>query len=217
MSFTKGFWVTIIILTLNRLQDTQRTPWAGSRAEKGGINHPQLMLPPITSLSNMSLSFRPRQPDQTQQENSWAFSFFIIFWAAEYNKKCFLKLPQSAEQPLNGEMPARGSAERWLRHFHSSRPQPPPRADNHRSVPGSQGGRNWKHVFHWSTAWISWIPLLHDFLSISWSENTVRGGRKGDGAGRRWGGNPVSPLWPRRSQNRLEALAASMQQRLFLN
>lgn len=35
MSFTKGFWVTIIILTLNRQQGTQRTAWAGSRAERG--------------------------------------------------------------------------------------------------------------------------------------------------------------------------------------
>lgn len=142
MSFTKGFWVTIIILTLNRLQDTQRTPWAGSRAERGD-KAPPADASPITFLSNMSLSFRPRQPDQTQQENA---RVFLESWI----QKRFLKLPQSSRQPLNAEsceMRARGSAERWLRHFHSSRPQPPPSADNYSSVSGSQGGKNWKHVF----------------------------------------------------------------------
>lgn len=178
MSFTKGFWVTIIILTLNRLQDTQRTPSAGSRAERGD-KPPPADASPITFLSSMSLSFRPRQPDQTQQENA---RVFLESWI----QKRFLKLPQSSRQPLNaesGEMRARGSAERWLRHFHSSRPQPPPaptitaqsRAPKEAEI---ENTFSLKHSLNFMNS------ITPDFLSISWSEY-CRSREKGDGAGHR--------------------------------
>lgn len=51
-----------------------------------------------------------------------------------------------------------------------------------------------KTRFHWSTAWISWIPLLPTFSAFP-GVNTVEAGRKG--MGRAVGNsNPVPPLWP---------------------
>lgn len=171
MSFTKGFWVTIIILTLNRLQDTQRTPWAGSRAERGD-EPPAADASPITFLSNMSLSFRPRLPDQTQQENAWAF------WTAEYKNaswSCHKALGSLWMPRESGEM-----RERLRRALTPAlpfiRPQPP----QSQLSPRLPRRQKLKTRFHWSTAWISWIPLLPTFSAFP-GVNTVKAGRKGMG------------------------------------
>lgn len=175
MSFTKGFWVTIIILTLNRLQDTQRTPWAGSRAERGD-EPPAADASPITFLSNMSLSFRPRLPDQTQQENAWAF---LDSW----RQKRFLKLPQSSQQPLNAEGERRdaGEAPQSADSGTSIHPAPAPTVTAQSQAPEEAEIGNTFSLKHSLNFMNSITP---DFLSISWSEY-CKGREKGDGAGRR--------------------------------
>lgn len=170
MSFTKGFWVTIIILTLNRLQDTQRTPWAGSRAERGRINHPQLMLPPhhvphqhVTVIQTPTARSNPAGKRLG----------FLDSWV----QKRFLKLPQSAQQPLN-------AGERLRRALTPPLPFIPAPAPTQRRQlqfsPRLPRRQKLKTRFHWSTAWISWIPLLPAFSAFP-GVNTVKAGREGMG------------------------------------
>lgn len=174
MSFTKGFWVTIIILTLNRLQDTQRTPWAGSRAERGD-KAPAADASPTTLLSNMSLSSRPRQPDQTQQENAW------VFWTAEYKnaswscQKALSSLWMPRERRDAGEAPQ--SADSATSIHPAPAPTQRPQLQLSPRLPRRQ---KLKTRFHWSAAWISWIPLLPAFSAFP-GVSTVRAGRKGMG------------------------------------
>ena len=142
MSFTKGFWVTIIILTLNQQQDTQRTAWAGSRAGGRGDKPPPADASPITFLSNMSLSFRPQQPDQTQQENAWAF------WTAEYKNASWgsHKAHTSLWMPRSGEILGKRLCRTLTLPLpFISSPHPVPTITVQSWAP--QGGRNWKHVF----------------------------------------------------------------------
>lgn len=175
MSFTKGFWVTIIIRTLNQLQDTQRTAWAGSRAERGD-KPPPADASPITFLSNMSLSFRPRQPDRTQQENAWAF------WAAEYKNASWSchKAHTSLWMPRSGEM----LGERLCRaltpplsFIHSPSPHPAPTITVQSQAPKEAEIENTFSLKH-SLNFMNSITL--NFLSISWSEyckTREKGGR----------------------------------------
>lgn len=182
MSFIKGFWVTIIILTLNGQQDIQRTAWAGSGAERG--NKP----PPADASPITSLSFRPQQADWTQQENA--------FWTAEYKKR-FLQRPQSTHTGLwmagSGEMWARGCAERWLHRSHSSPAPAPTQRQQLQFSLRLPRRQKLKTRFHWSTAWISWIPLLSTFSAFP-GVNTVKRGRKGMGGGHIQGNNCMPPL-----------------------
>lgn len=179
MSFTKGFWVTIIILTLNRLQDTQRTPWAGSRAEGGGDKPPLADASPITFLSNMSLSLRPRQPDQTQQENAWAF------WTAEYKNASWschkahtsLWMPRAAR--CRREAPQ--SADSATSIHPGPSPHPAPTITVQSQAPKEAEIENTFSLKHSLNFMNSITP---GFLSISWSEYCKTRG-KGDGAGHR--------------------------------
>lgn len=176
MSFTKGFWVTIIILTLNRLQDTQRTPWAGSRVERGD-KPPPADASPITFLSNMSLSFRPRQPDQAQQENA------RVFWRAEYKNaswschKALGSLWMRRAARCGREAPQ--SADSGTSIHPGPSPHPAPTITAQSQAPKEAEIENTFSLKHSLNFMNSITP---DFLSISWSEY-CRSREEGDGAG----------------------------------
>lgn len=140
MSFTKGFQVNIIIFTLNQQQDTQRTTWAGSRAE-GGKARPWPAVPHHVPLQHVAAI----QMLAARANPAGKHPGLLDSWM----QKRFLKRSWSTHQPLNAEErpdPAQETVQRRLRRSHSSRPQPPPSPNNCSSVPSSQGGRNWKHV-----------------------------------------------------------------------
>lgn len=179
MSFTKGFWVTIIILTLNRLQDTQRTPWAGSE-QRGGINHPQLMLPPSRSSpachchsdrdsqikpSRKTLGFFGQLNTKTLPEA--ATKRCPAFECREGAERCRQRL-RRALTPALPFTPAPAPSQRWQL-------QLSPRLPRRQKL---------KTRFHSSTAWISWIPFLPTFSAFP-GVSTVKAGRKGDGEAHR--------------------------------
>lgn len=198
MSFTKGFWVTIIILTLNQQQDTQRTAWARWRAERGGINHPQLMLPPSRSSPTCHCHSDPDSQIKPSRKTPGPFGQLNTKMLPE----AVTKHTPAFECRGAGRCRARGSTERWLHRFHSS---PAPAPTQHRQLQFSlrlPRRQKLKTRFHWSTAWISWIPLLSTFSAFP-GMNTVKQGRRGGGGGM-WGSNPVPPLWPCQSKQRLQ-------------
>lgn len=176
MSFTKGFWVTIIILTLNQQQDTQRTAQAGSREERGEINHPQLMLPWSRSSPTCHCHSDPDSQIKPSRKTPGPFG--------QLNTKT---LPEAAtkhtpafECRAAARCQARGSAERWLHCFHSSTAPAPTQRQQLQFSLRLPRRQKLKTRFHWSTAWISWIPLLSAFSAFP-GVNTVKQGRKGVG------------------------------------
>lgn len=141
MSFTKGFWVTIIILTLNRQQGTQRTAWA--RAERGDKPPPADASPSRSSPtchchSDPDSQIKPsrKTPGPFGQPNTKTLPE-----AATKHTPAF----ECREAVRDAGREALQSADSTA--FIHPQPQPPPSANNYSSVSGSQGGRNWKHVF----------------------------------------------------------------------
>lgn len=174
MSFTKGFWVTIIILTLNRLQDTQRTPWAGSRAEKGEDKPPPADASPPSRSSPTCHCHS--DPDSQIKPSRKTLGFF-----GQLSTKTLPEAATKRPAAFECRREAPQSADSAASIHPGPSPHPAPTITVQSQAPKEAEIENTFSLKHSLNFMNSITP---GFLSISWSEY-CKSRERGDGEGRR--------------------------------
>lgn len=160
--------------------------------QRGGTNHPQPTLPPSRHChSDPNRQIEPSRKTPFGQLNTKN--------ASCSGHKAHTPAFEWRDRWDAGE----GCAERWLHRSHSSPAPAPTQRQQLQFSLRLPRRQKLKTRFHWSTAWISWIPLLSTFSAFP-GVNTVKRGRKGMGGGHIQGNNCMPPLRSRLSEKMLQ-------------
>lgn len=137
--------------------------------QRGGTNHPQPTLPPSRHChSDPNRQIEPSRKTPFGQLNTKN--------ASCSGHKAHTPAFEWRDRWDAGE----GCAECWLHRSHSSPAPAPTQRQQLQFSLRLPRRQKLKTRFHWSTAWISWIPLLSTFSAFP-GVNTVKRGRKGMG------------------------------------